>query len=111
MFSIQPIPVKKVAVIKDPLYGVRPVEGDQCWVAPECSPYDRPPKLNWHKKSIQSDRLTRTIFGCEPNILARSKFTVILGPAGKQAVMKVKQLEVQIFAEFSVEILMRSERV
>jgi hypothetical protein len=39
-FKIPSIPT--AAVKQDDVFGVRPVEGDLCWMAPECSPYDRP---------------------------------------------------------------------
>lgn len=34
------VPVAKVK--KDTIFGLRPIKGDQCWVVPECSPYNHP---------------------------------------------------------------------
>ncbi|MFV1976788.1 MAG: hypothetical protein ACC651_13640 [Candidatus Scalindua sp.] len=34
------------AVKKDLAFGVRPINGNQCWVSPECSPYDRTTIMN-----------------------------------------------------------------
>lgn len=40
--------VPKPEIKNDPVYGVRPKKGNQCWVIPECAPSDRPPKSSWH---------------------------------------------------------------
>ncbi len=36
--------VPKITVTLDEVYGSRPIEGDQCWIEQECTPYDRPAK-------------------------------------------------------------------
>ena len=44
--------------------------------------HDKKKQQKTPNKRIHSDRLTRSIFGCRPSILPRSKFTVIPWPAG-----------------------------
>jgi len=48
-FNALTVPKKEVK--KDPVYGVRPKKGDQCWTVPECAPYGRPPKSSWHGRT------------------------------------------------------------
>ncbi len=48
MLSLKPITVPAPKVQADVTYGVRVAGGDQCWLIPKCSPYDRPPLSSWH---------------------------------------------------------------
>ncbi len=50
MFS-SPV-VRTPEVKKEQNFGVRPVKGDQCWVVPECAPYDRPVQSSWYGKKV-----------------------------------------------------------
>lgn len=36
--------VENPEVVKDATWGVRPKKGQQCWIVPECAPFDRNPK-------------------------------------------------------------------
>ncbi len=52
ILTINVLTVPEPKVIEDSVYGVRPIKGYyQCWLIPECTPYDRPPKLSWRGKS------------------------------------------------------------
>ena len=44
--------VPTIEVYEDSVYGVRPVKRNQCWLVPECTPYNHPAKSLWHGKSI-----------------------------------------------------------
>ncbi|XCN74818.1 MAG: hypothetical protein Q3M24_08780 [Candidatus Electrothrix aestuarii] len=48
LFSFKAITVPTPKTQADVTYGVRVIGGDQCWLSPQCSPYDRPPLSSWH---------------------------------------------------------------
>jgi hypothetical protein len=49
--SFVPLTVESMEVKTDSVYGVRPGIGDQCWLVPDCSPEDRPPKSTLYGRS------------------------------------------------------------
>lgn len=49
--SFVPLTVESIEVKIDSVYGVRPVIEDQCWLVPDCSPEDRPPKSTLYGRS------------------------------------------------------------
>ena len=51
MFKFKALTVHTPEVVEDSNYGVRPKKKNQCWVIPQCSPYDRPSKSSWHGRS------------------------------------------------------------
>lgn len=44
ILTMRRMTVANPKVVPDPVYGVRPVDTDQCALVPECAPYDRPPR-------------------------------------------------------------------